>query len=81
MVIISIINDKLIVDVNNNKNSINKIMLRYKNMDKVDYRDVAYEEDFKNTNISEYTIRETGLIYTSKQIFSHILYLTEKKNN
>lgn len=62
--------DKEIVsDIYSNKQSLNKLMLHYKD-GTIEYLNVTYKEDFKNNAISEYVIEDTKLIYTPEQFIS-----------
>lgn len=58
-----------IADVHREKANINKIMLHYAD-GTVEYKTVAYKEDFKNNHVVEYTIAGTDLIYTPESFLN-----------
>lgn len=59
--VVAMKNDEVVSDITSNKNSINHLLLHYKDgtSEKVN---VAYHSDF--ANLAEYTIGTTGLVYT-----------------
>ncbi|HFI0646092.1 TPA: ZmpA/ZmpB/ZmpC family metallo-endopeptidase [Streptococcus suis] len=58
-----------IADVHREKANINKIMLHYAD-GTVEYKTVAYKEDFKNNHVVEYTVAGTDLIYTPESFLN-----------
>ncbi|MBY5010920.1 ZmpA/ZmpB/ZmpC family metallo-endopeptidase [Streptococcus suis] len=59
----------VVADVYAEKTNINKIMLHYAD-GTVEYKTVAYLEDFKNNHVVEYTISGTDLIYTPESFLN-----------
>ncbi|HEL2040973.1 TPA: G5 domain-containing protein [Streptococcus suis] len=59
----------VVADVYAEKANINKIMLHYAD-GTVEYKTVAYLEDFKNNHVVEYTISGTDLIYTPESFLN-----------
>ncbi|MDO4813899.1 MAG: ZmpA/ZmpB/ZmpC family metallo-endopeptidase, partial [Gemella sp.] len=56
----------VVSDVSGDKDAINKLLLHFADSS-VEYRDVAYKEEFKNTKIAEYKLTESGVAYTTDQ--------------
>ncbi|HFI0420571.1 TPA: ZmpA/ZmpB/ZmpC family metallo-endopeptidase [Streptococcus suis] len=59
----------VVADVYTEKANINKIMLHYAD-GTVEYKTVAYKEDFKNNHVVEYTVAGTDLIYTPESFLN-----------
>lgn len=59
----------VVADIYTEKANINKIMLHYAD-GTVEYKTVAYLEDFKNNHVVEYTISGTDLIYTPESFLN-----------
>ncbi|HFI0563033.1 TPA: ZmpA/ZmpB/ZmpC family metallo-endopeptidase [Streptococcus suis] len=59
----------VVADVYAEKATINKIMLHYAD-GTVEYKTVAYKEDFKNNHVVEYTVAGTDLIYTPESFLN-----------
>lgn len=63
--VVPMIDNKIITDILENKENINKLMVHYSD-NTVEYFNLSYKEDFENV-IAEYTIGDTDLIYTPNQ--------------
>ena len=60
---------QIITDIHGNKTGINRLMLHYED-NTVQYLEVTYKGDFKNTAIAEYTIKDLNLLYTPEAFLS-----------
>ena len=59
----------IVTDIYANKNSINRIMLHFKD-NTVDYLDVTFKENFKNNQVVEYNVAGKEYIYTPEAFIS-----------
>ena len=59
----------VVTDINANKDSINRIMLHYKD-NTVDYLDVTFKENFTNNKVVEYTVLGKEYIFTPEAFVS-----------
>ena len=60
---------QIITDIHGNKTGINRLMLHYED-NTIQYLEVTYKGDFKNTAIAEYTIKDLNLLYTPEAFLS-----------
>ena len=60
---------QIITDIHGNKPGINRLMLHYED-NTIQYLEVTYKGDFKNTAIAEYTIKDLNLLYTPEAFLS-----------
>ena len=61
--------NEIVTDIHANKNSINRIMLHFKD-NTVDYLDVTFKENFKNNQVVEYNVAGKEYIYTPEAFIS-----------
>ena len=61
--------NEIVTDIHANKDSINRIMLHFKD-NTVDYLDVTFKENFKNNQVVEYNIAGKEYIYTPEAFIS-----------
>ena len=61
--------NEIITDIHANKDSINRIMLHFKD-NTVDYLDVTFKENFKNNQVVEYNVAGKEYIYTPEAFIS-----------
>ena len=61
--------NEIVTDINANKDSINRIMLYFKD-NTVDYLDVTFKENFKNNQVVEYNVAGKEYIYTPEAFIS-----------
>lgn len=78
--VVAMKNEEVVSDITSNKNSINHLLLHYKDgtSEKVN---VTYHSDF--ANLAEYTIGTTGLVYTSSihtKCFPKRLYIYNRQS-
>ncbi len=67
--VVPMYDNTFITDVHKDRQKINKLMIHYAD-NKVVYLNLKYKEDFLNSQIAEYEIADTGLIYTPEQFLS-----------
>ena len=65
----------VVTDINANKDSINRIMLHYKD-NTVDYLDVTFKENFTNNKVVEYTVSGKEYIFTPEAFVSDYTVIT-----
>ena len=61
--------NEIVTDIHANKDSINRIMLHFKD-NTVDYLDVTFKENFKNNQVVEYNVAGKEYIYTPEAFIS-----------
>ena len=61
--------NEIVTDINANKDSINRIMLHFKD-NTVEYLDVTFKENFKNNQVVEYNVAGKEYIYTPEAFIS-----------
>ena len=61
--------NEIVTDIHANKDSINRIMLHFKD-NTVDYLDVTFKENFKNNQVVEYNVAGKEYIYTPEVFIS-----------
>ena len=61
--------DQMIMDINSNKTTINRLMLHFEDKT-VDYLNLTYKGDFKHQAIAEYTVNGLDLLYTPETFLS-----------
>ena len=61
--------NEIVTDIHTNKDSINRIMLHFKD-NTVDYLDVTFKENFKNNQVVEYNVAGKEYIYTPEAFIS-----------
>ena len=61
--------NEIVTDIHANKDSINRIMLHFKD-NTVDYLDVTFKENFKNNQVVEYSVTGKEYIYTPEAFIS-----------
>ena len=67
--------NEVVTDINNKKNSINRVMLHYKD-NTVEYLDVTFKENFANSQVVEYTVADKGYIFTPEAFVSDYTAIT-----
>ena len=67
----------IITDIQANKATINKLMLHFAD-NTISYLDVTYKEDFKNTQIAEYSIAGKNFIFTPEAFLSDYTKVTDQ---
>ena len=67
--------NEVVTDINNKKNSINRVMLHYKD-NTVEYLDVTLKENFANSQVVEYTVADKGYIFTPEAFVSDYTAIT-----
>ena len=67
--------NEVVTDINNNKNSINRVMLHYKD-NTVEYLDVTFKENFTNSQVVEYNVADKGYIFTPEAFVSDYTAIT-----
>ena len=67
--------NEVVTDINNKKNSINRVMLHYKD-NTVEYLDVTLKENFANSQVVEYTVADKGYIFTPETFVSDYTAIT-----
>ena len=67
--------NEVVTDINNKKNSINRVMLHYKD-NTVEYLDVTFKENFANSQVVEYSVSEKGYIFTPEAFVSDYTAIT-----
>ena len=67
--------NEVVTDINNKKNSINRVMLHYKD-NTVEYLDVTFKENFANSQVVEYSVAEKGYIFTPEAFVSDYTAIT-----
>ena len=67
--------NEVVTDINNKKNSINRVMLHYKD-NTVEYLDVTFKENFANSQVVEYSVAEKGYIFTPEAFISDYTAIT-----
>ena len=67
--------NEVVTDINNKKNSINRVMLHYKD-NTVEYLDVTFKENFANSQVVEYTVVDKGYIFTPEAFVSDYTAIT-----
>ena len=65
----------IITDIQANKVAINKLMLHFAD-NTISYLDVTYKEDFKNTQIAEYSVAGKNFIFTPETFLSDYTKVT-----
>ena len=69
--------DNIITDLQANKATINKLMLHFAD-NTISYLDVTYKDDFKNTQIAEYSVAGKNFIYTPEAFLSDYTKVTNQ---
>ena len=69
--------DDIITDIQANKVAINKLMLHFAD-NTISYLDVTYKEDFKNTQIAEYSVAGKNFIFTPEAFLSDYTKVTNQ---
>ena len=67
--------NEVVTDINNKKNSINRVMLHYKD-NTVEYLDVTFKENFTNSQVVEYNVADKGYIFTPEAFVSDYTVIT-----
>ena len=67
--------NEVVTDINNKKNSINRVMLHYKD-NTVEYLDVTFKENFTNSQVVEYNVADKGYIFTPETFVSDYTAIT-----
>ena len=67
--------NEVVTDINNKKNSINRVMLHYKD-NTVEYLDVTFKENFTNSQVVEYNVADKGYILTPEAFVSDYTAIT-----
>ena len=67
--------NEVVTDINNKKNSINRVMLHYKD-NTVEYLDVTFKENFTNSQVVEYNVADKGYIFTPEAFVSDYTAIT-----
>ena len=67
--------NEVVTDINNKKNSINRVMLHYKD-NTVEYLDVTFKENFTNSQVVEYNVADKGYIFTPEAFISDYTAIT-----
>ena len=67
----------IITDIQANKAAINKLMLHFAD-NTISYLDVTYKEDFKNTQIAEYSVAGKNFIFTPEAFLSDYTKVTDQ---
>ena len=67
----------IITDIQANKATINKLMLHFAD-NTISYLDVTYKEDFKNTQIAEYSVASKNFIFTPEAFLSDYTKVTDQ---
>ncbi|MBZ2099910.1 G5 domain-containing protein [Streptococcus mitis] len=67
----------IITDIQVNKATINKLMLHFAD-NTISYLDVTYKEDFKNTQIAEYSVASKNFIFTPEAFLSDYTKVTDQ---
>ena len=67
--------NEVVTDINNKKNSINRVMLHYKD-NTVEYLDVTFKENFTNSQVVEYNVTDKGYIFTPEAFVSDYTAIT-----
>ena len=67
----------IITDIQANKATINKLMLHFAD-NTISYLDVTYKEDFKNTQIAEYSVAGKPFIFTPEVFLSDYTKVTNQ---
>ncbi|HEW7295356.1 TPA: G5 domain-containing protein [Streptococcus pneumoniae] len=76
--VVAMKNDEVVSDITSNKNSINHLLLHYKDgtSEKVD---LTYNSDF--ANLAEYNIENTGLVYTPNAFLKNYTPIIDRVKN
>ena len=69
--------NNIITDIQANKAAINKLMLHFAD-NTISYLDVTYKEDFKNTQIAEYSVAGKNFIFTPEAFLSDYTKVTNQ---
>ena len=72
--------NEIVTDIHANKDSINRIMLHFKD-NTVDYLDVTFKENFKNNQVVEYNVAGKEYIYTPEAFISDYTAITNNVLN
>ena len=72
--------NEIVTDIHANKNSINRIMLHFKD-NTVEYLDVTFKENFKNNQVVEYNVAGKEYIYTPEAFISDYTAITNNVLN
>ena len=67
----------IITDIQADKAAINKLMLHFAD-NTISYLDVTYKEDFKNTQIAEYSVAGKNFIFTPEAFLSDYTKVTDQ---
>ena len=67
--------NEAVTDINNKKNSINRVMLHYKD-NTVEYLNVTFKENFANSQVVEYNVADKGYIFTPEAFVSDYTAIT-----
>ena len=67
----------IITDIQANKATINKLMLHFAD-NTISYLDVTYKENFKNTQIAEYSVAGKNFIFTPEAFLSDYTKVTDR---
>ncbi|RSI85901.1 ZmpA/ZmpB/ZmpC family metallo-endopeptidase [Streptococcus mitis] len=67
----------IITDIQANKVAINKLMLHFAD-NTISYLDVTYKDDFKNTQIAEYSVAGKPFIFTPEAFLSDYTKVTDR---
>ena len=73
--VVPINGNEVVTDINNKKNSINRVMLHYKD-NTVEYLDVTFKENFTNSQVVEYNVADKGYIFTPEAFVSDYTVIT-----
>ena len=72
--------NEIVTDIHANKDSINRIMLHFKD-NTVNYLDVTFKENFKNNQVVEYNVAGKEYIYTPEAFISDYTAITNNVLN
>ena len=67
----------IITDIQANKAAINKLMLHFAD-NTISYLDVTYKDDFKNTQVAEYSVAGKPFIFTPEAFLSDYTKVTDR---
>lgn len=71
------VGEKFVTDINKDKTLVDHIAIHYAD-GKIEYLNVKFKEDFKDTKIAEYTIADLGVLYTPETRLSNYDSILDK---
>ena len=75
--VVAMKDNDIITDIQANKVAINKLMLHFAD-NTISYLDVTYKENFKNTQIAEYSVAGKNFIFTPEAFLSDYTKVTDR---